>query len=226
MGSAAARPTGGRHFAGSCSRSVSAYWRARACSSAPLRAALFLFSYRGYKGVPPPTGLSVGAWRGRWSWRWFPAPSWGAPPRTWWGDTTAVVHYVAAVVLFLSFIAFALWRPRLARRGATSGSARQSAIRDDVCLGCGGGRRLSVRELGGGRQVPGDTPIPSGPSRSRLSRSRSPGWLKGEGQLVRGAKKLMGGGASPPHPSVNFASTLAGQPARRLGRRPRSRTRG
>jgi heme/copper-type cytochrome/quinol oxidase subunit 2 len=99
---------------------------------------LFLFTYQGYKGVKADrvvgfvgglAALFVGL---------FPtaAPA-GLSPPPWWGDSTAVVHYVAAVVLFISFIVFALWLFRRSDKPTRRERDWDKNVRDDICLVCG-----------------------------------------------------------------------------------------
>lgn len=98
----------------------------------------FLFSYRGYKGVAADR---IVGWVGGLAAlvvALFPtaAPA-GAVEPSWWTAKTGLLHYVAAVVLFVSFILFAVW---LFRKSATPRREDRPADkrrRDDVCLACG-----------------------------------------------------------------------------------------
>jgi len=99
---------------------------------------LFLFSYQGYKGV---WADRIVGWVGGTAALFvalFPtaAPS-GLSPPAWWTDATAVVHYVAAVVLFVSFILFAMWLFRRSDKPTRAERGRDKNLRDDVCLVCG-----------------------------------------------------------------------------------------
>jgi heme A synthase len=99
---------------------------------------LFLFSYRGYKGVKADRIVGAVGGLAALIVALFPtaAPT-GLSPPAWWNDTTAVVHYVAAVVLFGSFIAFAMWLFRLSDKPNRRARGRDKNLRDDVCLVCG-----------------------------------------------------------------------------------------
>ena len=68
----------------------------------------------------------------------FPTGLRRACPRPdWWSAPTAVVHYVAAVVLFLSFILFAIWLFRRSDKRRRRDRDPGQEFCDDVCLGCG-----------------------------------------------------------------------------------------
>ncbi len=99
---------------------------------------LFLITYQGYKRVAadrivggiggmaalvvalcptdPPTPLS-------------------APP--WFTPSTSAIHYIAAIVLFGSFILFSLWLFRKSDHPDRSTRPPDKRLRDDICLGCG-----------------------------------------------------------------------------------------
>ena len=100
--------------------------------------ALFLFTYRGYKGdrldrvlgkLAAVTALGVAL---------FPtgAPA-GAIEPSWWKPFMGKAHYVSAVILFLTFAVFAI---RLFRKSAVperKDRPLEKRIRDDICLACG-----------------------------------------------------------------------------------------
>jgi hypothetical protein len=99
---------------------------------------LALFSYRGYKGVRADRIVGSVGGLAALVVALFPtaAPD-GIPMPAWWKPGTGVIHYVAAVVLFVSFILFAVW---LFRKSATPRREDRPADkrrRDDVCLACG-----------------------------------------------------------------------------------------
>jgi hypothetical protein len=99
---------------------------------------LFLFSYQGYKGVKADRIVGAVAGLAALIVALFPtaAPT-GLFPPPWWNDATAVVHYVAAVVLFGSFIVFAMWLFRRSDKPTRRERSRDKNFRDDVCLVCG-----------------------------------------------------------------------------------------
>jgi hypothetical protein len=61
----------------------------------------------------------------------------GLSEPAWWTDATAVIHYFAAVVLFLAFILFAVWLFRRSDTRRRRNRPRDKRRRDDVCLACG-----------------------------------------------------------------------------------------
>jgi heme/copper-type cytochrome/quinol oxidase subunit 2 len=98
----------------------------------------FLFSYRGYKGVAADR---IVGWVGGLAAlvvALFPtaAPA-GAVEPTWWTAKTGLLHYVAAVVLFVSFILFALWLFRKSDTPRRRDRPPDKRRRDDACLACG-----------------------------------------------------------------------------------------
>jgi heme A synthase len=99
---------------------------------------LFLFTYRGYKGVL--ADRIVGAMGGAAALvvALFPtaAPG-GLSEPAWWSKTTGVVHYVAAVVLFFAFILFAVWLFRKSNIPNRRDRPREKRYRDALCLACG-----------------------------------------------------------------------------------------
>jgi len=99
---------------------------------------LFLFTYQGYRGVR--ADRIVGAMGGAAALvvALFPtiAPG-GLPAPSWWTPMTGVFHYVAAVVLFLSFILFAIWLFRRSDTPRRRDRPLDKRRRDDACLACG-----------------------------------------------------------------------------------------
>jgi hypothetical protein len=99
---------------------------------------LFLFTYQGYKGVKADRIVGgVGGFAALVVALFPTAAPTGLSPPAWWTDATAVVHYVAAVVLFLSFIVFALWLFRQSDKPTRRERTWDKNFRDDVCLACG-----------------------------------------------------------------------------------------
>jgi heme/copper-type cytochrome/quinol oxidase subunit 2 len=100
--------------------------------------ALFLFSYRGYRGVKADRIVGTVGGLAALVVALFPtaAPA-GLLPPPWWTDETAVVHYAAAFVLFGSFIVFAMWLFRRSDKRSRRERTRDKNLRDDVCLVCG-----------------------------------------------------------------------------------------
>ena len=199
-GFAAARPTAGLDR-WQLLWSVSAYYYTGAVGvfvGALFALALFLFSYRGYKGVIADRIVGGVGGLAALAVALFPTSAPGdLPEPTWWGDTTAVIHYVAAVVLFLSFIVFALWLFRRSDIPRRRDRPPDKRFRDDVCLGCGLVMIASVTWAAIAKYQ--DTPIFWPESISIVAFAIS--WLvKGEAHwpLLRGAKKLVGGAAAPP----------------------------
>ena len=99
---------------------------------------LSLFSYRGYKGVKADRIVGFVGGLAALFVAIFPtaAPA-GLSPPAWWSDSTAVVHYVAAVVLFISFIVFAVWLFRRSDKPTRRERGWDKNVRDDICLVCG-----------------------------------------------------------------------------------------
>lgn len=99
---------------------------------------LFLFTYRGYRGVRADRlvgGLGGSAALGV---ALFPT---GAPvgldAPTWWTCAMGVVHYTSAVLLFVSFILFALWLFRKSSVPKGANRPVDKRRRDNICLACG-----------------------------------------------------------------------------------------
>ena len=99
---------------------------------------LFLFSYRGYKGVLADRIVGAVGGLAAVVVALFPtaAPAGLAEP-TWWSEATATIHYAAAVVLFVSFILFAIWLFRKSETPNRRDRPPDKRRRDDTCLVCG-----------------------------------------------------------------------------------------
>ena len=100
--------------------------------------ALFLLTYRGYKGVIADRVLGFVGGSAALLVALFPttAPR-GLVGPSWWSRWMAVLHYASAVTLFVSFILFAIWlfrKSNVPRRGDRPLEKRR---RDDICLACG-----------------------------------------------------------------------------------------
>ncbi|MEY2936802.1 MAG: hypothetical protein RL033_7551 [Pseudomonadota bacterium] len=97
--------------------------------------ALFLFTYPGYEGflwdrilgkVAGVAGAGIALFPTR-------IPD-GLQPLSWWRDSTGVIHYTSAVILFAIFAVFSLW---LFRRSNISDPAQRTPgkrCRDQICL--------------------------------------------------------------------------------------------
>jgi hypothetical protein len=137
---AAARPTAGLDR-WQLLWSISAYYYTGAVGvfvGALFALSLFLFSYRGYKGVVADRIVGGIGGVAAMVVALFPTAAPGdlrAP--TWWSDWTAVLHYVGATVLFLAFIVFALWLFRRSDVPRRRDRTPDKRFRDDVCLVCG-----------------------------------------------------------------------------------------
>jgi hypothetical protein len=99
---------------------------------------LFLFSYKGYKGawadrIVGKVGAVAAAIVAL-----FPT---GAPNDrlvlAWWSEGTGVIHYLAAVVLFATFILFSLWLFRRSEKANPRDRAPDKRARDAAFLICG-----------------------------------------------------------------------------------------
>ena len=99
---------------------------------------LFLFSYPGYEKAIADRVVGCVGGAAALGVALFPttAPE-GLSPPPWWNSTLRTVHYVSAVVLFLSFILFAVWLFR--KSNVPKGQKRppEKRWRDRVCLTCG-----------------------------------------------------------------------------------------
>jgi hypothetical protein len=181
--------------------SVSAYYYTGAVGvfvGALFALSLFLFSYQGYRGVAADrivggiggiAALIVGL---------FPTAAPGdLQEPTWWTETTAVIHYGAAVVLFAAFILFAIWLFRRSDVRRRRDRPPDKRLRDDVCLGCALVMIVCVTWAAIAKYR--DTPIFWPESIAIVAFAIS--WLvKGEAHtpLIRRAKKLMGERPGPP----------------------------
>jgi hypothetical protein len=99
---------------------------------------LALFSYRGYQGVLADRIVGGVGGLAALVVALFPtaAPD-GVPMPAWWKAGTGVIHYVAAVALFVSFIVFALWLFRKSDTPRRRDRPPDKRLRDDICLACG-----------------------------------------------------------------------------------------
>ncbi len=121
--------------------SVSAYYYTGAVSvfvGVLFSLALFLLTYPGYREVAADrvvgrlgglAAIAVGL---------FPTkPPTGLSAPSWWHPRMAVVHYVSAIVLFVSFIIFAIWLFRKSNVPLRRDQPPDKRWRDDICLACG-----------------------------------------------------------------------------------------
>jgi hypothetical protein len=99
---------------------------------------LFLFSYRGYKGVRADRIVGSIGGASALLVALFPTkePA-GVAPLSWWSEASRVIHYVGAVALFVSFILFSLWLFRRSDTPKRRDRPPDKRFRDDVCLLCG-----------------------------------------------------------------------------------------
>jgi hypothetical protein len=100
--------------------------------------ALFLLTYRGYKGVIADRVLGLIGGTAAIFVALFPtfAPQPVVPP-SWWYPGMAKIHYVSAVALFVSFILFAIWLFRKSNVPRRADRPPDKRRRDDICLACG-----------------------------------------------------------------------------------------
>ena len=99
---------------------------------------LFLLSYRGYEGVI--TDRVVGGLGGcaALGVALFPtAPPSGISAPSWWATGLQTVHYVSAVILFLSFITFAIWLFRKSSIPRNEDRDMDKRRRNAIYLACG-----------------------------------------------------------------------------------------
>ena len=99
---------------------------------------LFLISYPGYKDARADRILGSIGGGAALGVALFPtaAPD-GVSAASWWTPALRIVHYTSSVVLFVSFILFALW---LFRKSSVANAADRPVDkrwRDRVCLACG-----------------------------------------------------------------------------------------
>ena len=99
---------------------------------------LFLFTYRGYKGVVADRLVGWLGGAAALGVALFPtsAPN-GLSEPTWWTRQLSVVHYVSAVLLFVSFILFSMWLFRKSNISKRQDRPLEKRWRDTVCLVCG-----------------------------------------------------------------------------------------
>jgi len=100
--------------------------------------ALFLVSYPGYRGVAADRVVGRVGGIAAIIVALFPtkAPR-GLLAPSWWRPRMAAVHYLAAVVLFTSFILFAIWLFRKSNIPRRQDRPPDKRRRDDICLACG-----------------------------------------------------------------------------------------
>lgn len=121
--------------------SVSAYYHTGAVGvfiGVLFALSLFLFTYRGYSGVRADQlvgGLGGASALGV---ALFPtaAPA-GLCNPTWWTVSLGYIHYTSAVLLFVSFILFAIWLFRKSSVARRRDRPFEKRTRDDLCLVCG-----------------------------------------------------------------------------------------
>jgi hypothetical protein len=99
---------------------------------------LFLFSYRGYKGVKADRIVGAVGGVAALIVALFPtaAPAGQSVP-AWWSEPTGSIHGAAAVLLFAAFILFSVWLFRRSDTPKRSERPPDKRRRDDICLGCG-----------------------------------------------------------------------------------------
>jgi heme A synthase len=99
---------------------------------------LFLFSYPGYEKTIADRVVGCVGGAAALGVALFPttAPE-GLSPPPWWNSALRTVHYMSAVILFLSFILFAVWLFR--KSNVPKGQKRppEKRWRDAACLICG-----------------------------------------------------------------------------------------
>ena len=121
--------------------SISAYYYTGAVAAFVgllIALALFLFTYRGYKNKYQwaDRAVAVTAAVAAVLVAFFPTrvPE-GTPAPAWWTQTTGVLHYVSAIVLFSMFAVFSLWLFRLTARDDQPPADKRR--RNGVYLVCG-----------------------------------------------------------------------------------------
>jgi hypothetical protein len=122
-------------------RSVSAYYHSGAIAvfvGVLFALALALVTYRGYKGILADRIVGGIGGAAAAAVALFPSK---APDdlcnASWWRESYGVVHYVAAAVLFLSFILFSVWLFRKSSIPKRRDRPPDKRRRDDTCLVCG-----------------------------------------------------------------------------------------
>lgn len=100
--------------------------------------ALFLLTYRGYEGEIADRVVGFLGGCGALGVAIFPT---SAPvrvsPASWWSEPLEKIHYMSAVVLFLSFIAFSIWLFRKSNIPRKADRPLEKRIRNNIYLGCG-----------------------------------------------------------------------------------------
>ncbi|MGH7436542.1 MAG: hypothetical protein ACRENE_12785 [Polyangiaceae bacterium] len=121
-------------------QSVSAYYYTGAVAlftGVLVALSLFLWSYKGYKDVSADRIVGKIAGAAAACVALFPSTFLPALEPSWWRPWMGKAHYAAAVVLFLSFIVFALWLFRMTAQVDRSARPRDKKVRDTICLVCG-----------------------------------------------------------------------------------------
>jgi hypothetical protein len=99
---------------------------------------LFLFSYPGYENMIADRVVGCVGGAAALGVALFPteAPKDLSPP-PWWSPPLRTVHYVSAVILFVSFILFAVWLFRKSKVPKGQKRPPEKQWRDRICLACG-----------------------------------------------------------------------------------------
>jgi hypothetical protein len=99
---------------------------------------LFLFTYRGYQGVPADRIVGAVGGAAALCVALFPTrPPGKVPQLSWWTEATGNLHYAAAILLFVCFILFSAWLFRKSSIPRRRDRPRAKRARDDTCLVCG-----------------------------------------------------------------------------------------
>ncbi|HEY3219893.1 MAG TPA: hypothetical protein VGJ80_04110 [Gemmatimonadales bacterium] len=100
--------------------------------------ALFLLTYPGYKDVAADRVVGRLGGLAAILVTLFPtsAPG-GLHAPSWWRPNMAVIHYVSAIALFVTFILFAMWLFRKSNIPERRNRPLEKRRRDDICLACG-----------------------------------------------------------------------------------------
>lgn len=106
---------------------------------------LFLLTYQGYQGVLVDRVIGRIGGCAALGVALFPtsAPA-GVTEPSWWTHLSQTVHYISAVVLFVSFILFAIWLFRKSSTPRWRDRPVEKRWRDTVCLVCGVAMTLSL----------------------------------------------------------------------------------